>query len=314
MADVTGRARDRGQLLLISALGMAIMFVALALILNTGIYTENLATRSGDIGGGSDAIRLQESAQTGITEVFEYTNAHNNTTHTDLYANLSTGVDDWSNTSGKLTAARGTASRVDQPATVNGTRIEQTNATREFTNESGNATDWTLVTQVSNTREFRMNVPKSGLLDLFSGAFKVFVKDGSDEWRMTVSEDTLGGINVTVEHPGGSGSCVEDTDQAWINITDGTFNGTECDPLEFGKGLSTPYRIEFANSDEVNGTYHLIVDNETLAENPSPHFNDDDGSGSPWVTPAIYSTNITVTYQSPRLYYNRSFRIAPGEP
>ena len=44
MADVT--RPNRGQLLLVAAIALGILFVALALILNTAIFTENLATRS----------------------------------------------------------------------------------------------------------------------------------------------------------------------------------------------------------------------------------------------------------------------------
>ncbi|MFC7080626.1 DUF7261 family protein [Halorussus caseinilyticus] len=37
--------RDRGQLILVTGLAIAVMLVALVLLLNTVIYTQNLATR-----------------------------------------------------------------------------------------------------------------------------------------------------------------------------------------------------------------------------------------------------------------------------
>lgn len=46
MADVTVSRRDRGQMLLVGAFALSLVFVALALLLNSAIYTENLTTRS----------------------------------------------------------------------------------------------------------------------------------------------------------------------------------------------------------------------------------------------------------------------------
>ena len=74
MADVTlpnwlasdgGRTgRNRGQLVLLSGLVLATIFVALVLILNSAIYTENLATRNDGV-PTTDAIEYRENTRQG---------------------------------------------------------------------------------------------------------------------------------------------------------------------------------------------------------------------------------------------------------
>ena len=46
MADVDVSGYDRGQMLLVGAFALSLVFVALALLLNSAVYAENLATRS----------------------------------------------------------------------------------------------------------------------------------------------------------------------------------------------------------------------------------------------------------------------------
>lgn len=58
MADV---ARDRGQLLLVAGLTIAVTFVVLALVLNGVIYTETVGTRTADV-GERDALAAEALA------------------------------------------------------------------------------------------------------------------------------------------------------------------------------------------------------------------------------------------------------------
>lgn len=85
MADVTvperwtpneGRPdRERGQLVLLSGLLLATSLVALVLILNSAIYTENLATRNDGV-PATDAIEYRENARQGAAGAIEHVNRH----------------------------------------------------------------------------------------------------------------------------------------------------------------------------------------------------------------------------------------------
>jgi len=64
----TATDEDRAQLILITGLTLAVILVAVVLILNTVIYTENLATRGVDAGGG-EAIDFRDGAVEDVTEI-----------------------------------------------------------------------------------------------------------------------------------------------------------------------------------------------------------------------------------------------------
>lgn len=306
-------SRERGQLVLVTALSLAILFVALALILNTAIYTENLATRSSDIGGGTDAVRYHDAARTGVGGVVGYVNAHNNTSFDTLRANLSSGVDAFRNHSARQFAYGDRAVETTLNATVNGTRIAQTNTSRNFSNASGTA-DWLVASDVTNTRAVRFRVSRTNLLDLLSAGFRVSLDDGSTYWNLTVYRPGLGDdIEVAVDGPTASGTCTVTAAKAWINVSEGTFGGEPCPELQtFGAGLSGSYAIRYENGADVNGTYTMIVDNETLAGSPGPDLVAH-GAGQPFAAHAVYSVEVDVVYETPRLHYEATVRIAPEE-
>lgn len=307
---------DRGQLLLVTALSLAILFVTLALILNTAIYTENLATRSGDIGGATDAVRYQDAARDGIGGVIEFANANNNTSHSTLQSNLSTGVDSFRNYSARLFASGDRAVEVTLEDSADGTRIEQSDESRNFTNRSG-VTNWILVENVENTREVRFHVFSNLLEDLGLTPFRMILAGPTDTWELTVSDPTGTSIEIEIDSPSGTDTCSTSDSDAWINVTDGTFAGESCDPLDsFGDGIGTPYDIRFENSEDASGTYTMIVDNASLSNDVEAGTNThlyEDGAGQPFAAHAIYSANVTVVYETSRLYYNTSVRVAPGE-
>lgn len=311
-SETQARPERRGQLLLVTSIALAVLLVSLAIIMNTAIYTENLATRGSDTAGSQDANRLREAATTGVSTVLSSVNEKNATTHAALTANVSDGVQEWSSTASRLYAASGSGVHVSLTRTTNGTRIEQ-ESQRSFTNASGNDTDWTLVSAVRQTRAFRMNVSNDDLEASGPSEFRVIVDNGTHTWRLNVTQDA-GDIVVGIrDGDGNEGTCVDPADHVWINVTDGTVGGDPCDQLTFAAPLTSAYRIEYHNPANVSGTYRLIVDNASLATNPAPHFNDSTGP-SPYVAPAIYSVQLDVDYETPRLHYNTTVRVAPGEP
>lgn len=322
MADVTGAGRrtaDRGQLVLVTALSMAILFVTLALIVNTAIYTENLAMRSSDIGGGTDAVRYQDATRGSVAGTIEYVNYHNNSSADFgvMRTELQEGVDAYGNQSHRQLALSDRAVDVTLRATTNGTRIEQTNASRNFSAASGGTADWTLASDVDDTRAFRMHVSDDDLLTTLaplSDRFHVEF-DGTGDWLMYVYLDSSGSdiIVDVVNASGGGGTCTAaGVSSVWINTSAGTVGGTECEFLTVAEGVSGSYSIVYRNPDRVSGTYTLVVNNSTLAASPGPNLNSP-GSGQPFATHAVYAARLDVTYQTPRLLYEATVRVAPEE-
>lgn len=307
---------SRGQLMLVTALSLAILFVTLALILNTAIFTENLATRSGDIGGGTDAVRYHDAARNGVGGVIGYVNAHNHTSESSLQSNLSNGVDAFRNHSARLFADGDRAVETTLTGTNDGSRIAQNNDSRSFTNQTGNATDWTLVEDVENARAVEINVTdNSSLQDAGSGKeFTLVLNDGSNTWRLNVTKESDSTF-VGIENHTDTFKCNAISATPLIDVTAGTIDGEPCEGLRFADGLEGSYDIRFENGDNVTGTFSIVVNDTAPVENVDT---DNDlvahGDGNPFATHAVYSANVTVVYQTPRLYYEAAIRVAPEEP
>ncbi len=308
MADVKN---DRGQLILITALGLAILLVTLALIVNTAIYTENLATRSSKVAGGSDVIQYEATVHSTVSGLIKYGNSHHNDTIAHLQTNLSTGVEAWSDQAGTLYSTSGSAVNVSVIETDNGSRITQTDTTRNFSNSSLSSDDWIVVTGVSRTRQFRINVTDGAALesDGSGNAFTVILRDaGGSTWRLNITSTDVYVKNGT----GAEFTCAAPPDP-WVNLSAGTVGGSDCPGLSVADGVSTPYEIEFENPGNITGTYSLIVDDGgSIASSPGPHLNTPAG-GSPFATHAIYAAEVRFVYQTPRIYVERSTWIVPGD-
>lgn len=327
MADVTDPGSDRAQLLLVAAFGLAVMFVAIALILNTAIYTQNLATRSSDISGGQEAIRYQESTREATAGIMRQVNYNNNSTPTTthyewIHRNVTNGTDDYERLSGQQHAVGGTATNLSV-TTVNGTRIVQDDV-RKFNNSSTPtaANDWTAVANVDNTRGFAITVENidgatlGGICSLLDNCLNITIESGGTTWRV-VFDESVGGtdeLDVKVEDTSGTTTTCPGgpySTPVSVNLTAGTVNGTECDAMDFGGSITSSYAITFNNGGQAEGTYEFITDNASV-DNSHPNYDNGDTT-SPYVTTAIYSTNVTLTYQSDRTLYRSEIRVAPGE-
>ena len=307
---------ERAQVLLMAALGMAILFVTLALILNTSIYTENLATRGSDVAGGGDVARFVDASRDGISGAVTYANYHNHTSdgneHGPLHQNLSASVSGWHNATARQFALRGQSVSATFVGTENGTRIEQ-ESDQNFTDDDGNVT-WTVAEGVNGTRAFRIHVSRNDSIFKFgqAGAFNVTADNGSTTWTMNVT-DTDSGVQVSVENGnGGQFNCTVAPPPLWIDVTGGTVAGDDCRGLAFAEDVGPPYNLTYNNGDNIDGNYTMVVTNTSIAENQRPHLHDE-GEGEPFAAPAVYATNVSLTYHSPRLYYNGTIRVAPGE-
>lgn len=173
--------QDRGQLLIITALLLAILFVALALILNSGIYTENLSTRSA--GGSMEPLSEDQVSQDRLIESMALANYHNETANyskrlTVVEANVST----WGQQQSERHAKSGHVLTTDVAVTTEGVRVTQKNESAFLPAEDGlmdeheedgetyrldplglgDRMNWLVAPNVS-TRAFEMTVQRNSL-------------------------------------------------------------------------------------------------------------------------------------------------------
>lgn len=318
MADVSG---DRGQLFLVGALVLAVLFVSFAMLTNTAVYTENLATRDSDPGTAA-AVEYREATRRGVGGALDYVNRHNDTDYSALGGNFSATVDAWDNASARNYATTGRVVNATNASVGFGARVAQTNETRQFTNAT-NDTDWTLATGLDDRglRAHRLNVSTA---DLESGpngdAFHVNYTDSSGDTRSVyVYKDTAPDpdhVVVRVVAPGWSAECSTPAwnDTAVVDVTDARVGGRRCSALDFFGNVSEPYDLAYRNGDAASGTYGLVLNRtETTVEGGTTSYGAD-GGDEPFVTEAIYVARIDITYENARVYYRARIRVAPGEP
>ena len=146
--------RSRGQIILVAALGIAVTLVALALITNTAIYTENLATR--ETVDAQDATAYENAVEDSASGLLALANRYNATDHEDIHDQFTADVVNVTNATAIESARHGHLVRTAVVDTTNGSRIAQ-DPSSEFTDEDGTE-NWTLATDVEQTRRFELNI------------------------------------------------------------------------------------------------------------------------------------------------------------
>ncbi|WP_276277903.1 DUF7261 family protein [Haloarcula regularis] len=221
---------DRGQIILIAAFALAVTFIALALIVNSAIFTENLASR-GETGGSDDALEVRAMVEASVGEAIAGANVHNTS---GLDAGVEEGIEQTTDQLELQQVTNGALVEVSlvPGSTVDGLRIAQNESGgRAFEDNAMSGDDeWAVVTRVephsdryNATRAFRMNVSRLPESDY---AFVVTANgtQGEPTWEMRLYSDSGGDVDanedVTVEvtTPSGSEHCTHETDHPYVHV------------------------------------------------------------------------------------------------
>lgn len=300
--------RGRGQILVLSAFALGVLFVALALILNAAIFTENLASR-GDTTGGDEVVQLRDDLRRGVATVLTHENRLLDD-HDLVNESVTVSVAELDDALRTSNARRGAASVVSLESTTNGTLVNQTNASRNFSDGNGTA-DWTIAENVERTRAFELAINRSlldGSCSLPDGCFAVNVTNGNAYWRLSANATGADRVNVTIDNGTSTDTCTANGSTVAVDVTAGTVGGVTCPALSFDEVPAGSYDLAVENGDDAGGTYSLVVDNASLATSPPPHFGD-----GPSVTAALYDATLAYEYHTSRLAYESTLRVAPGE-
>jgi hypothetical protein len=332
MADVMNRdrggdsagndgRRDRGQLILVTGLAVAVTMVALVLLLNTVIYTQNLATRGAEI-EDSEAISFRQEAIEGVGEVVDAENREEYDNHTLVRQNITDGITRFDGLASRYRAERGTIADVNESTVsyTNGTLLRQTNASRDFTSAGNDAAvNWTLAEDVGasnapGTRNFQLTVSGENLSSSDSTAFSVRLANDSETWQVSVYNNS--NDHIVVKNGTGDtipNQCIVSGPDATIDLTAGTINGSACPELTYPSNM-TAYSISFRNGNRATGTYALTVRNSTQASVDKSNFAEPGNSSSPRWAPAVYAAEFEIRFETPDVAFDTTVRTAPGEP
>jgi hypothetical protein len=330
---------ERGQLLLIAAFIIAVSFVVLALVVNSAIFTENLATRD-DVAGSGEALEYRHEVSQTVGEVLTAINQNNSIDTADQEDVLENNVGQISLQGGIQQSTRGGFVKVPNGSmsTEPGKKVAQ-DTPREFSNTTADSSadpsgnSWEVVENVESTRNLKINVTNLGALSLTTtDPFEMELDNGTDTWRMNISgSSTPAGTLVTVgiesENVGSWESCSRVTDDGYITIdvTRGLVGGEPChaltqlsDGTDMWFGLENTYSIEFINFKNIEGTYSFIIDDGSSAADRDNFGNDGTSDVSntdhdPYIREAIYSASVPYSYYTPDTGYETQIEVAPGE-
>lgn len=346
----TVRERDRGQLILVAGLGLAVALVALALVLNSAIYTQNLASRNIE-SGANDGFEARQDASAGLGGLMDSTNDPT-ADYGSLEAAYQAGVEDWREHVAQTSALRGRSVRVEtatdgagNPILDRGVRVVDDDGTTDFSPRSTKL-DWTVAPDV-RARNFRMVVEDVSATptdsevedELDDGTwtegsfFYVDVDDG--EWRMAVYGDGSGDVKVGVYDASADEYTVCSVSPVAtpvrIDVGRGTVDSVPCEALTSIEDQTGLYTVHYANADKVQGSYELTADraiegtssdvgaftDETDRINYGRHCDGPTyyapGNGNPYVGPALYSSEADVTFRGESVSYDSTVRVAADE-
>lgn len=315
MADVSNT--ERGQLILITGLAIAVTLVALVLLMNTVIFTENLATRGAAV-GGQDVVEYQGTLVEGVGGVIDEENQAEHEKQALVEENVTAGISQLDELVTHQYVRRGTIATMDASTIsyTEGRLVRHTDGTA-FDAPSGDR-NWTVAEDVPASRQFRMTVDGTTLsqtTDPESG-FHVSLKDTTtgNTWRAYLYNDSNNDVAVAVKN--GTESiptkvCSISRRNVTVDFTAGTVGGEECSGLQWAKGVENQYTINYTYGDRAQGTYNITVRSDGVT---FPALGLGSNSGTPYSVHAVYSATFEFRYETADLAYSNEIRTAPGEP
>jgi hypothetical protein len=332
MIDSEG-PHSRGQLMIITALLLAVLFVGLALVLNSAIYTENLASRSSNDAGVCSASDLQQDLRTDFVEMIDKTNARTGTTdHAQISAALERDLGVYNNITTSDCVRKGSWADFNIHDTKNGTRLRQTNESRDFTDTNGNW-NWTLTSDVPDGGQFAMAIQSVSLYEddldttlstLSSRAFAVefhlssYGGSGDGIWRVYFYRGSMSdNVYAIVEQPDQNFSqmsltdvddiynqtCIARGDTVSIQFSESLYGGKPCTELAFYDDIDAHEvafknaRAEGALTDDTaraRGSYDILIESTTFNQTAFEPF----GSGQPFYQAAITEMRYSASVDS----------------
>ena len=308
--------RDRGQLIIVGGLALAVTLVAVALVLNAAIYTENLASRD-DADRIDDANAARNDVRAGLVGAVEH--ADDSQSFADQTDDVNASMDEIENESGYYAAQGGASLSVGNVSYEEGRRLAR-DSEGQFVSPDAGQTTYPLVDD-GTVHEHSMNVSKDSLRERGEITDPISDLTGDDVFNATYSNASSGversvfvyneSNEVTVEVYDENGDRIGSvcnasaTDgHAAVDVTEGTVAGDSCAALESFDPLGSTHDLEYGGTANADGTYEVTA-NVTGGTAHDQH--------APDSSATILAAETTITYRSPELYYETTIRYEPGD-
>jgi hypothetical protein len=302
--------RARGQLFVLAALALAVLVIGVALLLNSGVYSANLAAQNAD-GGVEEPREFLREAEIGANRVMEYSNYNNFSSYANLRRNFAVGVHNWSERAHDHRARSGEGVEIREVNVTNGSRITQDTDKRRFRNNTLSQ-NWTLADSLGGVRQFRMNITTDSLPNTSlsptrsqyqsSSYFRIGVTPvGGPTKRIYIYGNNTQEAALLRVGGGPSGLsppckvAANADDRATIYISDGLVGHEHCEALDFLDDPATPFAINYTNGNNIEGSYELFVD-ATEGNVQGSDYGTDSNNDPPVVEEAIYTATVGFNY------------------
>jgi hypothetical protein len=302
------RSASRGQLLLITALALAVILVTVALLLNAAIFTENVATRDTTT-DGAEAIELRGELVTAIGELIETENRQRG----GSASNVTDGIAAMKPMVDRERARHGVIATLTQNGSVTPGELLGWTDPDDHRQFDANGTNWTLVEGLTDSRAFTLNlsdISDPGAGNIESDAFGVrFINDSNENVTFyfyesgdqivveQATESTDPSQQCAIEHNGANTT---------VDLT-GDRLSTDSTAVDCYRGLwpdFEPDEIRFRNGEAATGTFSVTVDDGATPTTDSAVQH----------TTAVYSATVDIGYRSSELDFETTVVVAPGEP
>lgn len=330
----TNTLNNRGQLLLVAAVIIAIAFVGLVIVLNSVLLAQNIDSRgiSPEIDSSERGV---EAIKSSYGDGMDRINAdREDTSDTDMVEIVNTG----STISGEISIQERGEIEVQDEITASdvqtGQYISNDDPTSDFTSESGDA-NWILADGTNEYRQgdFRFDVDN---LPGSSNPVRIVIhNDNTNEAQIVNVYQQTGNAHVEIENAEVNSSAgftgtiqggepfetigtsdlvyVNDDDILKIDVTQGTIQGSDVFNFGFEYDETADYGIAIENGDAATGVFRLTTGDDSAARSTNLETNpDDDGGSQPYVVDGIYSFEVTYTYSTGEYQIRDTVTVKPN--
>lgn len=280
MAPLNRPETDRGQLILVTGFTIAVVLVALVVLLNTVIYTENLATRGVDA-GGADAIEYRATVVGAVSELIAEENERYYEGSLPV-AGVENGTETIDGMLSERYLARGAVAETTSEI-HEGPPIDWEIQSRAFAENGSNAT---VARNVTDTERFVLTLESVEAATGSEDPFRLIVGD----WEMTITVETTPDTEddrIVIKANGKSWNRSSAEAPLEVDLGNETIDGQS---IALGTP-SNPNEIRYENADQLTGSYDF------RATGP----------------PTVERVDLAIYYETAELRYTTEATVEAGE-
>lgn len=309
---------DRGQMVLVGAVVIAVMILGLVMVSNSALYTENIDEGGAAESGREGAAFASEAGASVQSLIIRVNHARPYPGKPTLAASVERNVSTYSDALAETHVdSRSTYVNVsvDPGASEWGRRVLQ-DEDAPFAEPGTGDPDWTATNAPAEVGWLVVNLNVS---DLSAGSplgIRLTNTTGS-YYEASFRRDASGRVVVQTnfsDAPAANGTtrCSPTRGRLLVDLMDGEVFGRDCSFNATGHlGPPRKYEVAFDGGDNAEGRYELVVsDNASLDPKILPsHAAAATCDARECSMPAMWEANVTAVYDSPRVAYERTWDL-----